>query len=79
MEWTPINIYLLRRHIGDTQQQFAERLGLRRRHTVMDWEVGRANPGGAAKKLLDVVANDHGFTDRVAARLHDKLKREEGE
>ncbi|HVZ38519.1 MAG TPA: helix-turn-helix domain-containing protein [Candidatus Kapabacteria bacterium] len=79
MDWTPENIYLLRRHIGDTQGQFAERVGLKRRQTVSDWEVGKIIPGGITRKLLDVIANDHGFTERVAARLREKLKRDEGE
>ncbi len=79
MDWTPENIRLLRKHLGDTQQQLAERIGLRRRHTVMDWEAGRENPSGVAKKMLDVIANDAGFTERVAARLQEKLRREEGE
>ena len=79
MEWIPGNIYLLRRHIGDTQEQFAERVGLKRRQTVSDWEVGKIIPGSITRRLLDIIANDHGFTERVAARLQERLKREEGE
>lgn len=79
MEWTPENIHLLRRHIGDSQSQFADRMGLKRRQTVSEWEVGKLNPSGTTSRLLDIIANDHGFTERVAARLREKLKREEGE
>ncbi|HVZ38745.1 MAG TPA: helix-turn-helix domain-containing protein [Candidatus Kapabacteria bacterium] len=79
MEWTPETIRLLRKHTGDTQEQFAHRLGLKRRFTIIDWETGRRHPSGMARRLLDVLANDHGFTERVAARLRDRLKREEGE
>lgn len=79
MDWTCENIYLLRRHIGDTQEQFAERVGLKRRQTVSDWEVGKIIPGSITRRLLDVIANDFGFTERVAARLREKLKREKGE
>lgn len=77
MEWTPENIRLLRKHVGDSQDRFAQRLGLKRRFTIIDWEVGRRNPSGMAQRLLDVIANDTGFTDRVAARLQEKLKRGE--
>ncbi len=76
MDWTPENIYLLRKHLGDNQLTFAERLGLRRRYTVTEWEAGRGNPGGAVRKLLDIIANDAGFTERVAAHLKEKLARE---
>jgi len=76
MQWTPEQIHLLRKHLGETQTQFATRLGLKRRHTVMDWEAGREEPGGPVKKLLDYVANDAGFTERVATRLKEKLARE---
>lgn len=79
MDWTPENIFLLRRHIGDTQQAFANRIGIRRYQTVSEWELGKLHPSGVTRKLLDVIANDQGFTERVAARLREKLKREEGE
>lgn len=79
MDWTAENIRLLRIHIGETQQVFASRLGLKRHQTVSEWEVGKAAPGGVTRKLLDIIANDAGFTERVAARLREKLRREEGE
>jgi DNA-binding transcriptional regulator YiaG len=77
MDWTSENIYLLRRHLGDTQEAFAARVGSKRRYTVTEWEAGRRNPGGAVKKLLDIIANDAGFTERVAARLKKELERDE--
>lgn len=69
MEWTPVNIRLLRLHLGETQEQFAARIGLERRQTVHDWETGKRNPSGPVRKLLDIIAEDNGFTERVAARL----------
>jgi putative transcriptional regulator len=74
MEWTPENIRLLRLHLNETQEQFATRLGLERRQTVHDWEKGKRKPSGPAKKLLDIIANDNGFTDRVAAKLKERLR-----
>jgi DNA-binding transcriptional regulator YiaG len=77
MDWTPENIYLLRRHLGDTQEQFAARVGSKRRYTVTEWESGRRNPGGAVRKLLDIIAGEAGFTERVAARLKQQLEKDE--
>jgi DNA-binding transcriptional regulator YiaG len=74
MEWTPENIRLLRLHLGETQEKFAARLGLGRRQTVHDWETGKRNPGGPSRKLLDMVADDSGFTPRVAAKLRERLR-----
>lgn len=76
MEWTPENIYLLRKHLGETQEQFAERLGLRRRVTVTEWESGRVRPANPIHKLLDIIARDAAFTERVAVRLRQQLDRE---
>jgi DNA-binding transcriptional regulator YiaG len=77
MEWTPENIQLLRKHLGDTQGEFAERMGLERRISVLDWEVGRRKPSGTARKLLDMIAKDAGFTERVAGRLRREMERRE--
>ena len=78
MEWIPENIRLLRLHIGETQEQFAARLGLERRQTVHDWEAGKRNPSGTARKLMDIIASDYGFTERVAARLKVQRGDDEG-
>ncbi len=79
MDWTSENLKLLRYHLQQTQLEFATRLGLRRLQTISDWERGVSSPNGVTRRLLDIIANDAGFTDRVAAKLREKLKREEGE
>jgi|GEM_PF-3225636 len=79
MEWTPDMIHLLRLHLGDTQEAFRERLGLKRRQTVSEWELGKEHPGGIARRLLDIIANDAGFTERVAARLKVRIERDQEE
>lgn len=79
MDWTPDNIYLLRRHLGDNQEEFADRVGLKRRPTVSDWEHGKKRPGSITYRVLDLIAKEAGFTERVAARLREKLKKDEGE
>ena len=77
MEWTPEHIYLLRKHLGETQAEFAARLGLRRRVTITEWETGKVTTTPPMHKLLDIIASDAGFTERVAARLRKKLARGE--
>lgn len=79
MEWTSENIRLLRRHLGETQTAFGDRLGISRVQTISEWELGKETPGRRTIRLLDIIANDAGFTERVAARLREKLKQEEGE
>ena len=74
MEWTPENIRLLRTHLGETQEAFARRVGLDRRQTVHNWENGIRKPSGPARKLLDIIADDAGFTERVAARLKRQIE-----
>ena len=44
-----------RRHLGLTQQKFAELLGISPA-TLRNWEQGRRRPEGAARVLLCVVA-----------------------
>lgn len=77
MDWTPENIFLLRKHLGDTQEEFMERVGIRRRITITEWEAGRGKPSGEAQRLLDIIANDAGFTERVAAQLKKQLEQDE--
>ena len=76
MEWTPENIRLLRIHIRETQKQFADRLGLKRQGTISEWEAGKERPSGIAQRLLDITANDAGFTERVAARLRVQIAKD---
>jgi DNA-binding transcriptional regulator YiaG len=61
MEWTPENIRRLRRHLSETQEQFAERMGVERRQTIHEWETGKRSPSGTARRLMDLVAEGSGF------------------
>ncbi len=49
------NVSAIRRHLGLTQQKFAELLGISPA-TLRNWEQGRRKPGGAARVLLCVAA-----------------------
>lgn len=49
------NVVVIRRHLGLTQQKFAELLGISPA-TLRNWEQGRRKPEGAARVLLCVAA-----------------------
>lgn len=76
MEWTAETIRLLRQHLGETQTTFGERLGVSRVQTISEWELGKNAPGKRTQRLLDVIANDAGFTQRIAERMRKKANEE---
>lgn len=60
VQWDGELIRSLRQHIGMTQQQFADELGVRQK-TVSEWETGVYQPTRASSKHLMRVAQDQGF------------------
>jgi len=50
----------LRSHLGDTQAAFAERLGTTQQ-MVSGWERARHEPRGMTRRLLQRVAEEHGY------------------
>ncbi len=61
IDWNAESVRSLRGHIGLTQQQMAERLGVRQQ-TISEWENEAYKPRGASVMLLKMVAEDAGFT-----------------
>ena len=53
--WDGESIHALRRHLGLTQSEMAERLGTRQQ-TISEWEKGMYRPRGASATLLSIVA-----------------------
>ena len=51
------NVSAIRRHLGLTQQKFAELLGISPA-TLRNWEQGRRKPEGPAKALLRVASRN---------------------
>lgn len=51
-EWTPSRIRRLRKHLGLSQAEFGDRMGIRQA-TVSDWETGKQTPSPMARRLLD--------------------------
>jgi DNA-binding transcriptional regulator YiaG len=58
--WDGLSIQALRRHMGLTQQEMADRLGTRQQ-TISEWETGMYKPRGASVTLLTMVAEKADF------------------
>ena len=56
----------LREHFGETQAQFAERLGTNQQ-TISEWERGLRRPRRMARRLLQLVAEQGAFYDATGA------------
>jgi DNA-binding transcriptional regulator YiaG len=66
VQWDGELIRSLRQHMGMTQQQFADELGVRQK-TVSEWETGVYQPTRASSKHLMRVAQDQGFAWDIEA------------
>ncbi|MBI4772309.1 MAG: helix-turn-helix domain-containing protein [Chloroflexi bacterium] len=60
-QWDGEQVRALRRHLGLTQTELSEELGVRQQ-TVSEWECGVYRPRGSSAKLLHIVAEQAGFT-----------------
>ncbi len=58
--WDAAGVKALRDHLGVTQDQLAEQLGMRQQ-TISEWERGAYEPRGASSRLLSMVAEEAGF------------------
>jgi putative transcriptional regulator len=63
-QWKKESIRALRRHLGLTQTQLAEELGIRQQ-TISEWETGMYLPRGSSATLLSIVAERSGFDYRA--------------
>ncbi len=61
-EWNAESIRALRLHMGLSQQQMSEQLGVRQQ-TVSEWETGVYQPRGGICTLLTMVAERAGFVN----------------
>ena len=58
--WDKERIQALRRHMGLTQHEMAERLGTRQQ-TISEWETGMYQPRGTSATLLSFIAKEARF------------------
>ncbi|MBI4181049.1 MAG: helix-turn-helix domain-containing protein [Chloroflexi bacterium] len=63
-QWGSQDIRALRRHLGLTQHEMADKLGTRQQ-TISEWEKGRYQPRGASATLLSMVAERAKFKYQV--------------
>ena len=59
-KWDGAQVRALRHHLGLTQQQMADELGIRQQ-TVSEWETGMYQPRGASATLLTMIAEQADF------------------
>ena len=57
VEFTPIDVRMIRDQFGATQREFARLIGVSR-HTLRNWEKGRRRPHGPARALLRAIDAD---------------------
>jgi transcriptional regulator with XRE-family HTH domain len=58
--WDAVRVRRLRGYLGETQRQFADRLGTRQQ-TVSEWETGASRPRRMAQRLLHLLAEERGY------------------
>lgn len=59
-KWNKNKVTALRKHLGITQSEMAEKLGTRQQ-TISEWETGAYNPRGMSITLLNIVAERADF------------------
>ena len=59
-QWDSEQVQALRRHLGLTQRELADRLGARQQ-TISEWENGMYKPRGASSTLLSIIAERANF------------------
>ena len=64
LQWDCEQVRALRRHLGLTQRELADRLGTRQQ-TISEWEKGMYRPRGASSTLLSIVAEQAKFEYRA--------------
>jgi DNA-binding transcriptional regulator YiaG len=64
IEWTPETIKALREHMGLTQKELAEELGMRQQ-TISEWETGMYRPRRSTSKYLALIAERAGFAYQI--------------
>jgi DNA-binding transcriptional regulator YiaG len=58
--WNKEKVTELRKHLGVTQTEMAEKLGTRQQ-TISEWETGAYKPRGMSVTLLNIVADRSDF------------------
>jgi len=73
-QWDKARIQALRRHLGLTQRQMAQKLGTRQQ-TISEWETGMYKPRGASSTLLSIIAEQAKFEYQATPQKPPKKAR----
>lgn len=65
--WDSGSIRALRNHLGMTQQELADALGMRQQ-TISEWETGMYKPRGGTATLLTMIAERASFEYGASAQ-----------
>jgi len=65
--WEASSVRALRRHLGLSQRDLAEELGVRQQ-TVSEWETGLYRPRGASARLLAIISERASFEYGTGSR-----------
>lgn len=65
-QWNGKRIRALRRHLGLTQREMANRLG-KYQQGISEWERGIAKPRGSSAKLLSIIAEQANFDSETTS------------
>jgi DNA-binding transcriptional regulator YiaG len=68
MLWQQDAIKALRKHMGLTQSEFSQEIGVRRQ-TVSEWENGAYDPDRSTTKFLELIAKQSDFQAPVSEEL----------
>ncbi len=75
VQWDSSSVRALRQHLGATQQELSEELGVRQQ-TVSEWELGKYQPRGASARILTMVAERASFPYQAApVQAHEEQDR----
>ena len=69
-QWDSERIRTLRRHLGLTQRELADRLGTRQQ-TISEWEIGLYKPRGASSTVLSIIAERAKFEYQAIPKKED--------
>lgn len=69
-QWDADAVRALRAHLGATQGELAEELGVRQQ-TVSEWETSAYRPRGASARLLSMVAEQADFQYRAESSVRE--------
>ncbi len=70
VQWNSERVKALRTHLGATQHDLADQMGIRQQ-TVSEWETGMYCPRGTSNTLLNILAERSEFKYRVKKSKND--------